>query len=301
MADMRKSMQWQAINFDWNRARAFLVTAEEGSLTAAAQALGTTQPTLGRQVSALEDELGVVLFDRVAGKLVLTDAGRTLLQHVHSMADAAAHLTRLADGQSTRIQGRITLSASEVYCAFLLPPIIEQLRQLHPGITVEILADNTPSDLSRREADIAIRNFRPTQSDLIARKLRDDTARLYATPAYLASIGNPQKPEHFNSATFIEFADSAALIEWLNGTGMSLTGENFPLISHNYLVHWELVKRGLGIGIMPDTIGDAEPKVQRACPTLAPFEFPVWLVSHRELKTSRRVRIVFDLLADALS
>jgi DNA-binding transcriptional LysR family regulator len=111
-------MDWQTINFDWNRVRAFLITAEEGSLTAAARALGTTQPTLGRQVSALEDELGAVLFDRVGGKLVLTENGKILLEHVRVMGEAAGHVSRLADGQSTEVQGKISISASEVYCAF---------------------------------------------------------------------------------------------------------------------------------------------------------------------------------------
>jgi len=107
-------MEWQTFSFDWNRVRAFLLTAEEGSLTVAARASGTTQPTLGRQVAALEDELGVVLFDRVAGKLVLTDTGKTLLEYVRKMGESAAHISRLADGQSNDVRGKITISASEI-------------------------------------------------------------------------------------------------------------------------------------------------------------------------------------------
>lgn len=293
-------MDWQTINFDWNRVRAFLITAEEGSLSAAARALGTTQPTLGRQVSALEDELGVVLFDRVGGKLVLTSTGEALLSHVKVMGDAAGHVSRLADGHSTEVQGKICISASEVYCTFLLPPIIERLRTLEPGIVIEIVADNEASDLSRREADIAIRNFRPTEEDLIARKIRDDYGYLYATPDYLASIGHPAQLSDFTAAQFIGFADPEVIAQWLNGAGMTLTRKNFPIITKSYLVHWELVKRGLGIGIMPQAIGDQEPTVVRACQSLAPFEFPIWLVSHRELRTSRRVRLVFDLLGEML-
>lgn len=294
-------MDWQTINFDWNRVRAFLVTAEEGSLTAAARALGTTQPTLGRQVSALEDELGAVLFDRVSGKLVLTENGQILLEHVRVMGDAAGHVSRLADGQSSEVRGKISISASEVYCAFLLPPIIERLRAQEPGINIEIIADNEPSDLTRREADIALRNFKPIEEDLIARKIRDDFANLYATPGYLASIGNPSCLAKFSDASFVSFADPDLIMDWLNGTGLSLSRDNFPILVRNYLVHWEMVKSGLGIGIMPEAIGDQESRVVRACPMLAPFQFPIWLVSHRELRTSRRVRIVFDLLADMLS
>lgn len=293
-------MDWQGVNFDWNNARAFLVTAEEGSLTAAANALGMTQPTVGRQVSALEDELSVVLFDRAGGKLILTPAGTDLLTHVKAMGDAALHVSRSADGRSTDLRGQVSISASEVYSAFLLPGIVQRLRQLAPEINVEIIADNTPSDLTRREADIAVRNFRPEEPDLIAKKVRDDTAALYATPAYLQSIGSPASLADFAQASFVGFADTALIIDWLNGAGMSLSPANFPVKTESYLVHWAIVKQGLGIGIMPQSIGDAEPLVVRACPALDPFVFPIWLVVHRELKTSRRIRTVYDLLASAL-
>lgn len=300
MAGMQNRMEWQTIKFDWNHAKAFLVTAEEGSFTAAANALKTTQPTLGRQVAALEEELGVVLFDRVAGRLKLTPTGMQLLEYVRHMAESAGHISRLADSQSTEVRGKVSVSASEVYCAHLLPPIVKTIRTKAPGITVDIIADNQPSDLTRREADIAIRNFRPDQPELIARKLRDDQGCLYATPEYLQSIANPQDSASFANAIFIAFADIDQLTSWLNSEGIPVTTENFKLIAKNYLVHWELVKQGLGIGIMPQDIGDAEPAVVRACPFLNPFVFPVWLVSHRELKTSTRVRVVFDLIADAL-
>jgi len=294
-------MDWQSVNFDWNHARAFLVTAEEGSLTAAAQALGTTQPTLGRQVAALEEELDVVLFDRVAGRLVLTPAGEALLEFVQAMGESALHVSRVADSHATGLRGKVSVSVSEVYAAFLLPPILEKLRREEPDIEVEIIAENAVSDLGRREADIAVRNFRPEEPDLIARKIRDDSGRLYATPGYLQSIGNPEQPEDFSEASFIGFADPDSILQWLNGIGMSLSERNMPLLTRSYLVHWSMVKQGLGIGIMPEQIGDAEAAVVRACPNMPAFEFPIWLVSHRELKHSRRIRAVFDRLASGLS
>lgn len=294
-------MDWKSVNFDWNHARAFLVTAEEGSLTAAAQALGTTQPTLGRQVSALEEDLGVVLFDRAGGRLVLTPGGEALLEFVQAMGESALHVSRVADSHATSLSGKVTVSVSEVYAAFLLPPILERLRIEEPEIEVEIMAENAVSDLGRREADIAVRNFRPEEQDLIARRIRDDFGRLYATPSYLESIGSPIRLEDFDKASFIGFADPASILEWLNAAGMNLTERNMPLTTRSYLVHWSMVKQGLGIGIMPQNIGDAEAAVVRACPDMPAFEFPIWLVSHRELRHSRRIRIVFDLLAEGLS
>lgn len=293
-------MDWKCINFDWNHLRAFLVTAEEGSLTAAAQALGTTQPTLGRQVSALEDELGVVLFDRAGGRLLLTPGGEQLLAHARTMADAAWHVARAADGQSTELRGKVTISVSEVYAAFVLPPLLLQLRLAEPKIDIEILASNEVSDLGRREADIAIRNFQPREPDLVARRMPDDRARLYATPRYLESIGNPQEPADFARASFVVFTEPAQVIPWLNQFGLSLTERNMPVMTRSYLVHWAMVRQGIGIGIMPERVGDAESAVVRVCPELAAFEFPVWLVSHRELRTSRRIRVVYDMLVAGL-
>jgi len=294
-------MDWRAVKFDWNRARAFLITAEEGSLSAAARALDMAQPTLGRQVTALEDELGVVLFDRVGGKLVLTPGGHELLEQARLMATAANRMSLIASGQSQQIDGTIRLSASEVYSAFLLPPILAKLRKAEPGIHIDIIASNTESDLGRREADIAIRNFRPTQGDLIAKKIKDDSARLYASKHYLDKIRLGDGSLDLRRAAFIGFANTQLIVDWLNGAGLSVSQNNFPITTESYLVHWEMVRNGLGIGIMPDVIGDSEALVQRAFPDLEPFVFPVWLVSHRELKSSRRVRVVFDLLARELA
>lgn len=298
---MRLRMDWRSVKFDWNRARAFLVTAEEGSLSAAARALGMTQPTLGRQVDALEQELGVVLFERVGRGFTLTPSGHELLDHVRAMGEAANRASLTAAGQSKSIEGTICITASEAHSALLLPPIIAKLRRAEPGIQVEIVASSTVSDLRRREADIAIRNFQPTEPDLIARKIRDIPARLYATPDYLDSIGNPAEPGACSGADFISIDKSGIYLKGLNALGLNLTERNFPIMTANYLVMWELVKQGLGIGIQDGLIGDAEPRVRRVLPDLAPLLFPMWLVAHRELNNSRRVRVVFDLLAEELA
>jgi len=297
---MHFRMDWRSVKFDWNRARAFLVTAEEGSLSAAARALGMAQPTLGRQVDALEQELGVVLFQRVGRGLTLTPSGLELLDHVRSMGEAAGRVSLTAAGQSQSIEGQVCIAASEVYAAHLLPSILVKLRALEPGIDIEVVTSNSPSDLRRREADIAIRNFRPTEPDLIARKICDVPARLFATRGYLDSIGNPRLPYDLRGADFISIDSTGALLKGLNAMGLGLSEKNFPILTENYLVMWEFVKAGLGIGILDGNIGDAEPAVVRVLPELEPLMFPIWLVAHRELHTSRRIRMVFDLLADEL-
>ncbi|NNJ74883.1 MAG: LysR family transcriptional regulator [Anderseniella sp.] len=293
-------MDWRAVKFDWNRARAFLVTAEEGSLSAAARALGMAQPTLGRQVKAFEEEVGVLLFERIGNGLKLTSSGLELVEHVRAMGDAAGRVSLTASGQSQQVEGAVCITATEVAAAFILPPIVAKLRAAEPGITVEVVATNSVSDLRRREADIAIRAGRPTDPDLIARKLHSNTACLYASESYLERIGNPQDSDELLRAEFIGFDQQQQFIDGLNQLGLKVTSHNFPIICSNHIVQWHMVKQAMGIGVMITQVGDAEPGVRLAAPWLPAFEIEVWLVAHRELNTSRRVRLVYDFLAREL-
>ena len=297
---MQIRMDWQAINFDWNRARAFLVTAEEGSLSAAARALGMAQPTLGRQVTALEQELGLALFEREGRGLTLTPAGLELVEHVRHMGEAAARVSLTAFGQSHAIEGTVTITASEVYSTYLLPPVLTELRQSHPGIRIEIVASNAIANLRRREADIAIRNGRPTDPDLIGKQIGKDKAGLYAIPDYLARIGTPISLEALVNADFIGFDQTDTLIDWLKSCGLAVTNKNFPILSQSHIVQWAMVKQGAGIGVMSHRIGDQEPGLTRVLPDIISISYPIWLVAHRDLNTSRRVRLVFDLLTERL-
>ena len=297
---MHLCMEWRSVRFDWNRARAFLVTAEEGSLSAAARALETTQPTVGRQVAALEHELGVILFERVGRNLGLTPAGHDLVEHVRAMGDAAVRVSLTATGQSSSIVGTVSITASEAIAAYLLPPILKRLRKDHPGIELEVVASNKARDLRRREADIAVRNFRPKEPDLIAQKIRDARAHLYAAPAYLRRLGRLRSAKDLSRAELFAFDRTNVMIDGLRALGVELTHHHFPIVTENHLVQWELCKQGAGICFMMEEIGDAERRVRRVLPGLPPLPIPVWLVCHRELRTSRRIRLVFDRIAEEL-
>lgn len=297
---MRFRMDWRSITFDWNRARAFLVTAEEGSLSAAARALGLTQPTLGRQVAALEEELGVALFDRAGGGLRLTPSGLEMMEHARQMGRAAAGLSRVATGQSQSVEGQVSITASEIISAFDLPPIVADLRRKHPGIQIDVVSSNELRDLRRREADIALRNVRPSDPDLIARKLRPGQGHLYATPACLEALETSEGVNALTEADFIGFSDNDRLVEGLNAQGLAVRAEQFKVTSASILVQWQMCKEGLGIGIMTEKLAAATPEVVRAAPWMEPFVYDIWLVAHRELSTSRRLRIVFDALAKAM-
>ena len=294
-------MNWQAISFDWNQARAFLATAQEGSLSAAARVLGQTQPTLGRQVSALEEQLGVVLFERIGRSLELTPSGHELLDHVKDMGEAASRMSLTASGQSQAIEGAVRITASDVMAAYTLMPALEALRKAAPKLEIDVVASNDIQDIQRREADIAVRHVRPEQPDLIARLLRDETAHLYAATSYLNKHGRPQDFADLKAHDFVGFGEIDRMIDYLANIGIELTQANFKIGSASGIVAWKMACDGLGIAAMSDLVAVKFPQMERVIPKMDPIVFPIWLTTHRELHTSRRIRLVFDLLADFLT
>lgn len=290
-------MNWAAVNFDWNQVRAFLATVEEGSLSAAARALGLTQPTLGRQVAALEEELGITLFERSGRSLILTPTGEALAEHVRAMGEAATLVSLVASGQSQRVEGVVKISATEGYSVNLMPHFVRQMRAAAPGIHIEIVATDTLSDLRHREADIAIRNAEPTDADLIARKVRTEAGGLFATPALIAEHGPFARVADLAQAPFVGFGADASVLDALQKRGVPVTAENFVAGSRSHLVHWALCEAGVGIGLHGWNIGRLSGSVVPILEEEVNFEFPVWLVAPQELKTSRRVRVVYDALA----
>ncbi len=294
-------MNWQSISFDWNQARAFLATAEEGSLTAAARALGQTQPTLGRQVSALEQSLGVTLFERIGHNLALTQTGIDLLDHFRAMGNAASKISLTASGQSQEIAGRVSITATNLMATFHLPRIMGILRQRAPGIEVELNASNDVRDLMRREADIAIRHVRPDQPDLIAKLVDEARAHLYASSAFLDKVGRPKKASDLSKMDFVGVdPNSTRLVSELNARGIPVSSENLKMMTASGTVLLALVREGLGVSVLPYDICRTMPELEIVLPDLDPIMYPVWLVTHRELHTSRRIRVVFDLLAEEL-
>jgi len=292
-------MDWRSVKFDWNNARAFLVTAEEGSLSAAARALGLTQPTLGRQVNALEEELGVALFERVGKGFELTPSGEELLKHVRAMGEAAGSLTLTASGQSESIEGTIGISTTDLVSVFVMPSIVEKLRRQHPGIRVELIVTNSESDLKRREADIAIRGNQVSQLDLIARKIGDITVHLYASKDYAKQLGTVASASDLKDASFISDS-SDTVLNILNGFGFDLSDNTFSIASDSVVTQWQMVKNGMGIALFPDQLALKESQFEKLLPDLLIYQAPLWLVVHRELRSNRRVRTVYDFLVAEL-
>lgn len=198
-------------------------------------------------------------------------------------------------------EGQVCITASDGMSSYHLPRVLERLREMAPEIEVEILASNAIQDLRRREADIAIRHIRPEQPELIARLIRVTTAHLVASPTHLEQHGRPTGASDLSDASFIGFENPDRMISFLNTFGLALTRSNVKLVTNSGIAVWEMVKQGLGIGVMTRDLAAVTAGVEIILPDLVSIEVPIWLTTHRELHTSRRIRLVFDLLADALA
>ena len=190
----------------------------------------------------------------------------------------------------------------EAISAYLLPPVLGALRRDHPGLEVEVVASNTSTDLLRREADLAIRNFQPAEPELVARRLRTRDGGFYATADYLEQL-DVKGPSDLLRAEFLGWSRGPGWRESLNALlGIQLTPGNVSFVCSNHLVQWQMCKAGLGICVMMAEVGDLEPGVVRVLPDVLPsVPVQMWLTSHREVKTSARVRLVFDRLVEAFS
>lgn len=294
-------MNWNNIAFDWNQVRAFLVASEEGSLSAAARVLNQTQPTLSRQVTGLEKSLGVILFERRHRKLQLTDAGLELLQHVRVMAEAARQMSLTASGQSQAVEGRVCVTASEMLATHYLPRVVRKLREIAPGIVIEVAASDKVQDIIQREADIAIRHTVPEQPDLIARQVGFLRGRIYAAQRLISEVGMPRSLDDLLNKDFVGIENIEEFVKVLSAQGLPLSVRQFRTLTGSGNCMLQLIREGLGFGFLPTDIELYFNDLVGVLTEVFNPQIPVWLVTHRELHTSKRIRVVYDCLAEELA
>ncbi len=282
---------------DWTITRSFLAVAETGSLSAAARALNLSQPTLGRHIAELEADLNLTLFTRTARGLLQTEAAKALLPHAMAMRDAAARLSLAAAGQEETVSGTVRVTASRIVANYILPAMLAQLRLVEPNIQIELVPSDSSENLLFREADIALRMYRPTQLDVITSYLCDLPLGLYATPGYIGRFGMPQNFEDLAAHEFVGFDRSDALIGIMRKLGFDRVREDFALRCDDQIVYWSLVRAGCGIGGMQTMIAEADPAVVRVAPFIPLPALPVWLTAAEALRQTPRIRRVFDHLS----
>lgn len=287
--------------FDWRLVRSFLAALDRGSLLAGARALKMSQPTLGRHIAELESQLGVLLFERTGRGLVPTATALQLSAAARSMETGALQLERTLSGVQTQTAGTVRITASVPVAVQLMPPLLAGLRQALPDIQIELVSSNQVSNLLRREADIALRMVRPDQSSLIAKKIGNVGLGAYAHRSYLARRGVPRKATDLLQHELIGNDADPGILLGFQAMGYPVTRESFALRTDDFIVQWQAVRAGLGVGFCADYMARSEPEVVRVLPGLLKIPpLPMWLAVHREIRGNRRIRAVYDFLAQAL-
>lgn len=281
---------------EWGQIRSFLAVSRLGSLSAAARELGVSQPTLSREIQALENTTKLNLFKRTTQGLQLTKSGQELVEAAKKMHDAADQFGRQASGLSVELSGDVRISVNEIVGIYMLPPAIAAFRTQHPGVHIEIVISNRASSLSKREADIALRMFRPTQPDLVARRLPDLELGFYAHRDYVREFGEPADIEEFRAHTIIGFDEDMDFIDGAAAMGYHFVRDNFALRTDHLLAQINLMRAGAGISGTHTGLADHWPELVRVLKwvPLPPLEF--WCVTHSDVQYNSRIREVMQFL-----
>lgn len=285
---------------DWNLIRSYLMVAEHGSTLAAARHLEVTQSTISRHLTELERQLSVQLFDRRKTGLVLTDKGHELLDLAKQMDAIADNLQSQASHYSSSVTGTVRVSASEVLAVDVLPFCLDAVLNDNPTLQIEIVASNEESNLLSREADIALRMFAPKQQDLIARHLMDIPVAFYAHEKYIEQYGIPRNEKEFATQRIIGFDVSTLFIDGAKQFGIKLKRENFHIRTDSIMVQVRCAMAGLGMVAMQDKLALELPGMERVELGVELPALPLYIVAQQELRASRKLRVVYDGLADAL-
>ena len=287
-------------DFDWRLIRSFLAALDKGSLLAAARVLKATQPTIGRHIAELEAQLGVVLFERSGRGLLPTPTALQLAESARAMDNAANQLARSVSGADAGISGTVRITASQPVACYLLPPILAQMRLALPDVHVELVASNAVSNLLRREADIALRMVQPDQASLIVKRIAKITLGAYAHRDYLRRRGTPKQPQDLLNHDLVGNDRDEAIVKGMVGFGLPVSRESFAFRCDDLIAYWQAVRSGLGIGFIADYLATTDKEVVAVLPMIKVPPIPIWLTVHREIRTSRRIRAVYDFLAQTL-
>jgi DNA-binding transcriptional LysR family regulator len=285
----------------WELLGAFLAVERAGSLSGAARALGTAQPTVRRQIEALETALDAVLFTRSPMGLTPTDAARAMLPYAESMAASAEALVRHVSAPADADGGTVRVTASEVIGAEVLPAMLANLVHKHRRLSIELSATNESLDILRRDADIAVRMTQPTQGALVAKRIGSVALGFFASAKYVAARGAPRAiSELSHEHTLIGGDRNTSFYAGLASVGLRLKKRDVALRTDSDVAQLNAIRAGLGIGVCQVALAQRTQGLQRVLPKIT-MAIPMWVVTHEDLRASRRVAVVFEHLVDALT
>ncbi len=283
--------------FTWDDARYLLAIHRTRSLSSAGRRLGVNQSTVSRRLRALEDALGIRLFLQTPDGFLLSPAGERLLAHATRMEDEAIALEREASGEEARLTGTVRVTGPDALGARVVAPLLAALSERLPDVDFELVAENRTLSLTRREADMAVRTIRPREPHVVARKICPIASAVYASASYLQRHGQPRDGD-WTSHRFIS-ADEAMWAEnlWLARTAPAA---RVVLKTNSTIAQLAATVAGMGLGILPCYLGDVEPGLVRIPASEPAVVRDIWLVIHRDLAHSPRIRACADHLVGAI-
>ncbi|BBK39082.1 transcriptional regulator [Allostella sp. ATCC 35155] len=277
---------------DWSDLRIFLTLAREGSLTAAARRLDVSHPTVARRIKALEESIGARLFDRLPDRFVLTSAGEELLTDVQAMDRAAESIHRRAAGLTDTVHGTVRISAGEAMADFIARHL-PRIRHGRKCVEIELVASHQLANLSRREADLLIREDVPELAGIVTRKLGRTAHAVYAAPGLLPADGSAEALRAMPWVGFDEAHIYMAGQRWMLNL---LDGIRPAVRVNNWLLLREAARAGTGLAVLPCHMGDADPGLRRLGPPIEEASTEQWLLVHRDLRVLPRIRGVMEAL-----
>lgn len=285
-------------DFAWDDQRAFLTVLDTGSLSAAARALGLTQPTVRHRVEALERAIGQPLFVRGVNGLAPTPEALGLAGYVRRMAHASEAFRREAEGSAAEVAGPVRLSVSDFVGIEVVPTMLAALRELHPRLAVELLLTNANTDLPGQEADVAVRMARPSQGSLVARHVGSIPLGFFASPAYLDRNGVPGTVADLTRHSMVGPDRMPAYVAVLDALGREAGGPlHVALRSDSHPAQLAAVRAGLGIGVVQVPVGERD--LVRVLPDRIVFSLDTWIVAHEDVRRSARIDAVFNHLVES--
>jgi len=285
---------------DWDLFQSLHAVLAGGSLSAAAKLRGLTQPTVGRHIDELERNLGGPLFLRSPRGLQATELALALKPHLDDMSAAAQTAVRDAAGAADGSTGVVRVTASEVVGVEVLPPILASFREKHPDIDIEVVLSNRNEDLTRRDADIAVRMSRPTQNTLVAKKIGSVGFGLYAAPQYLKRRAAPTSWDELETHPIIGYDTRPPTMPDGVDFDRPVSREIFALRTDNDVAQIAALRAGFGIGVTQHGIARRSGLIP-VMPGAISFRLEIWVCMHENLKTSGRMRLMFDHLAASLA
>jgi len=287
---------------DWNDLRYFLAVARGGSTLAAGRSLRVSQTTVARRIAALEEALGLKLFERRQAGYALTPAGEDLVERAHHVEEAASAFSEAAGAHSRDFTGRVCLTTHEMIAVTLLVPMLRDLHELHPEIIIDIDTREAVLDLGEGEADVAMRSTQATEqpAGVVGRRICKDDWTLYCSREYAERHGLPATRKDLKEHALIGGGGQALwrqYLAWLRELGLE---ENIAVQypSPNGLLAG--VRSGLGIAVLPCIVADGEPDLLRCFPPRSDHNRTLWLLTHERVRHTPRVRLVIDFLYERL-